>query len=67
MDMDWGTVAAIAVGIPLAFLVMALAGAFVVGIAGPIVVRRMGGLARCSCASVPVCGPRPETEPREPA
>ena len=65
--MDWTIVAAIVVGIPLAFLAMALGGALVFGIAGPILARRMGGLPKCPCSSMLAGGSVPDTEPQESA
>ena len=65
--MDWTIVAAIVVGVPLAFLAMALGGALVLGIAGPIMARRMGGLPKCPCSSMSACGSGPDMEPQESA
>lgn len=55
--MDWGTVAAIVVGVPLAFLVMALTGALFFGVAGSFMSKRMGGLSKCPCSSMSGCAP----------
>ena len=65
--MDWGTVAAIVVGVPLAFLVVALTGAVFFGVAGSFMAKRMGGLPKCPCASMSACGSGRETEQEEPA
>jgi hypothetical protein len=64
---DWGTVSSIVVGVPLAFLVMALTGAIFFGVAGSFMAERMGGLPKCPCASMSACGSGGDTEQGEPA
>ena len=65
--MDWGTVASIVVGVPLAFLVVALTGTAFLGVAGSFMARRMGGLPKCPCASRSALGSEREPEQEEPA
>ena len=65
--MDWGTVAAIVVGVPLALLVVAVAAIVFFGVAGSFMAKRMGGLAKCPCAPMSACGPQRQTEQEEPA
>jgi hypothetical protein len=55
--MDWATVAAIVVGVPLAFLVTAVTGALFFWISASFMAKRMGGLPKCPCASMAACGP----------
>lgn len=65
--MDWETVAAIVVGVPLAFLAMALVGALFCAVVGPFVARRMRGRLRCPCASLSARGEGGEAEQQQAA